>query len=95
MLFSIAAADADESSTSVAVEKSSDTFVVTESGLKYKDTKIGTGDQPVPGDTVRVHYTGWLEDFESEKKFDSSYDRRSPLVFKVGVKQVISGSFSI
>jgi FKBP-type peptidyl-prolyl cis-trans isomerase len=38
-----------------------------------------------------VHYTGWLDDFESEKKFDSSYDRRSPLVFKVGVRQVIAG----
>lgn len=33
----------------------------------------------------------WLDAFDSEKKFDSSYDRRSPLVFKVGVKQVIAG----
>lgn len=68
-----------------------DTFVETESGLKYKDTKVGDGESPIPGQTVRVHYTGWLEDFESEKKFDSSYDRRKPLVFKVGVKQVIAG----
>jgi hypothetical protein len=73
------------------VEEPTDIFVQTESGLRYKDTKVGTGEQPVPGDTVRVHYTGWLDDFESEKKFDSSYDRRSPLVFKVGVKQVIAG----
>ena len=68
-----------------------DGFITTDSGLKYRDTKVGTGEMPQPGDTVRVHYTGWLEDFESEKKFDSSYDRRSPLVFKVGVKQVIAG----
>jgi peptidylprolyl isomerase len=63
----------------------------TESGLKYVDTKVGDGASPVPGDTVRVHYTGWLESFESEKKFDSSYDRRSPLVFRVGTGQVIKG----
>lgn len=68
-----------------------DDFVSTDSGLKYTDIKIGDGASPVPGDTVRVHYTGWLEGFDSEKKFDSSYDRRSPLAFKVGTHQVISG----
>ena len=66
-------------------------YTVTESGLKYKDLKVGEGAIPAPGDTVKVHYTGWLEDFDSEKKFDSSYDRRSPLVFKVGTRQVIAG----
>lgn len=67
------------------------TFVESESGLKYRDIKIGDGASPVPGDAVRVHYTGWLDGFESEKKFDSSYDRRTPLGFKVGVRQVIAG----
>jgi len=60
------------------------TFITTGSGLKYQDIKVGEGASPLPGDTVRVHYTGWLDDFNGEKKFDSSYDRRSPLVFKVG-----------
>jgi peptidylprolyl isomerase len=73
-----------------ADDKYSD-YTTTESGLKYKDLKEGEGATPSPGDTVKVHYTGWLEDFESPKKFDSSYDRRSPLVFKVGVRQVIAG----
>lgn len=68
-----------------------DDFKKTESGLKYMDTVVGDGKLPTPGDTVRVHYTGWLDDFDGEKKFDSSYDRRSPLAFKVGTKQVISG----
>lgn len=66
-------------------------FTETDSGLKYKDTTLGEGAKPIPGEAVRVHYTGWLDDFEGEKKFDSSYDRRQPLSFKVGVKQVIAG----
>lgn len=66
-------------------------YVVTDSGLQYKDIVAGEGSSPNPGDTVRVHYTGWLDGFDGEKKFDSSYDRRSPLVFKAGVRQVIAG----
>lgn len=86
-LFVAHAADAPK----VKVAAPADTFVTTDSGLKFKDTVVGEGAVPIPGQTVRVHYTGWLEDFESEKKFDSSYDRRKPLVFTVGVKQVIAG----
>lgn len=66
-------------------------FKTTGSGLKYFDVKVGDGASPQPGDTVRVHYTGWLDGFETEKKFDSSYDRRSPLVFKAGVGMVVKG----
>ena len=48
---------------------------------------------------VAVHYTGWLDGFgesrlgdgESEKLFDSSYDRRAPLTFAVGTGKVIKG----
>lgn len=78
---------ADESTDSTDPSK----FKTTDSGLKYYDIKEGDGNFPKPGDTVRVHYTGWLDNFESEKKFDSSYDRRSPLVFPVGQKRVIAG----
>jgi len=73
-----------------AEDKYSD-FITTGSGLRYKDLKVGDGAIPLIGDTVQVNYTGWLEDFDSVKKFDSSYDRRSPLVFKVGVLEVIPG----
>lgn len=66
-------------------------YITTGSGLKYKDLKVGEGAAPAGGDTVRVHYSGWLDGFESPKKFDSSYDRRSPLVFKAGVGQVVKG----
>ena len=60
----------------------------TASGLGYVDLVAGTGPQPKAGESVRVHYTGWLE---NGKKFDSSHDRREPLVFPVGRGQVIKG----
>ena len=60
----------------------------TASGLGYLDLVEGTGPQPKPGESVRVHYTGWLE---NGKKFDSSHDRREPLVFPIGKGQVIKG----
>ena len=47
-------------------------FTTTESGLRYKVTKEGTGKVPEAGMTVSAHYTGWLDDFDSIKKFDSS-----------------------
>ena len=47
-------------------------FVTTESGLKYKVTKEGTGAVPSAGATVQAHYTGWLDGFNSIKKFDVS-----------------------
>lgn len=38
--------------------------------LKIVDVKVGTGAEAKPGELVRVHYTGWLEDgtkFDSER----------------------------
>jgi peptidylprolyl isomerase len=66
-------------------------FITTESGLKYKVTKDSDGAIPLPGQTVKAHYTGWLDDFDSIKKFDSSRDRSRPFTFKVGAGQVIRG----
>lgn len=66
-------------------------FVTTESGMKYKVTKEGTGAIPQAGQTVKAHYTGWLDGFDSIRKFDSSRDRGRPFSFKVGAGQVIRG----
>lgn len=59
----------------------------TPSGLQYWDIKIGTGPKAIPGETVRVHYTGWLTD---GKKFDSSVGGQ-PFTLELGRGQVIKG----
>ena len=66
-------------------------FITTESGLQYKVLKEGTGAVPTPGQTVKAHYTGWLNGFDSPAKFDSSRDRGRPFQFSVGKGQVIRG----
>jgi len=71
-----------------AFAKEVEGFSKTESGLYYKITEHGTGEQPQKGQYVAVHYTGMLLD---KTVFDSSYRRREPIEFKVGVGQVISG----
>ncbi|MGC1277975.1 MAG: FKBP-type peptidyl-prolyl cis-trans isomerase [Xanthobacteraceae bacterium] len=64
----------------------------TASGLGIIDTKVGTGASPKPGQTVVVHYTGWLyENGKRGKKFDSSVDRGQPFEFPIGKGQVIAG----
>ncbi len=65
---------------------------LTASGLKYIDTKPGTGASPKIGQTVTVHYTGWLYvNGAKGKKFDSSRDRGEPFNFPLGMGQVIKG----
>ncbi len=61
---------------------------VTASGLQFIDIEVGTGDSPQPGQTVEVHYTGWLAD---GTKFDSSLDRGQPFSFVLGAGRVIAG----
>eukprot|EP00956_Cyclotella_meneghiniana_P034799 scaffold108267_cov67-Cyclotella_meneghiniana.AAC.7 len=70
-----------------------DDYITTESGMKYKVTKEAPEDAAIPtaGQTVKTQYTGWLDSFDSEKKFDSSRDRGRPFTFKVGTGQVIRG----
>jgi len=60
----------------------------TESGLKYIILKEGNGEKPQIGQTVSVHYSGFLVD---GTKFDSSYDRNKPIEFSLGKGQMIKG----
>jgi FKBP-type peptidyl-prolyl cis-trans isomerase len=69
--------------------KTKDGFIVAESGLKYKDTKVGTGPAVKAGDMVTVNYKGWLDNgtvFDSTKKPGAG-----PFSFNVGSGQVIKG----
>lgn len=59
------------------------------------DTKLGEGAEAQAGQTVIVHYTGWLYDESAPdhkgKKFDSSLDRNDPFGFPLGGGRVIKG----
>ncbi|PIE58720.1 MAG: peptidylprolyl isomerase [Desulfobulbus propionicus] len=61
----------------------------TDSGMYYQIEKDGIGSRPAKGDTVSVHYTGRL--LADYRKFDSSYQRKTPLAFPVGTGRVIPG----
>lgn len=64
----------------------------TDSGLKYQDTKEGTGASPRAGQICVMHYTGWLwENGKTGKKFDSSVDRGRHFEFPIGAGRVIKG----
>lgn len=56
-------------------------------GLYVRDLETGSGETAASGDSVAVHYTGWLPD---GTQFDSSRGR-DPFVFPVGAGMVIQG----
>ena len=62
--------------------------VTTDSGLRYEDLVVGEGAAAQSGNTVTVHYTGWLVD---GTKFDSSVDAGQPFEFQLGAGRVIAG----
>src|SRR5437879_1151632 len=60
----------------------------TDSGLRYRDLVVGRGTEAQTALEVTVHYTGWLPD---GAKFDSSKDRKTCFVFRLGDGMVIGG----
>lgn len=63
--------------------------VISNSGLRYRDTKVGPGDEVRVGDSVTIHYKGWLDNgkvFGKTKKTGGK-----PMTFRVGEGEVIPG----
>lgn len=70
------------------MEKIAAGYDETPSGLRYKILQEGAGKKASKGSMVSVHYKGQLLD---GTVFDSSYPRKQPIDFELGVGQVISG----
>src|SRR5258708_3679575 len=81
-------AAAKKAADAKAAESKESKIVTTPSGLKYEDLKVGDGPSPQNGQTVVVHYTGWLI---SLKKLDSSVDRGQLFDLRMGTGGVIRG----
>ena len=81
--------------SSSLLNQSESNMTTTPSGLQYEDTKIGDGPVATSGQSVTVHYTGWLSDPAAPNgrgnKFDSSKDRGQPFVFGLDQGMVIKG----
>lgn len=62
------------------------------SELQITEIRVGDGAEARAGQTVTVHYTGWLYDNGQQgSKFDSSRDRGQPFQFPLGAGHVIRG----
>jgi FKBP-type peptidyl-prolyl cis-trans isomerase len=71
-----------------ALDKLATGFDQTDSGLRYKIIQKGSGAQAEKGKSVSVHYEGSLD---NGQVFDSSYRRKDPITFTLGIGQVIQG----
>lgn len=58
------------------------------SDMYYRDIVVGTGAVVQPGQTVSVHYTGWLA---NGTQFDANGPSDTPYPFVLGTGNVIAG----
>jgi len=86
LIMEIALTDVKEPVTQTEVDPAD--YTTTDSGLQFYDIAKGDGATAAAGQTVTVHYTGWLED---GTQFDSSVDRGEPFTFVLGEGGVIPG----
>ncbi|HWJ08777.1 MAG TPA: FKBP-type peptidyl-prolyl cis-trans isomerase [Nocardioides sp.] len=57
--------------------------------LVVTDLTVGDGPEATSGSTVSVHYVGVA--LSTGEEFDASYNRGTPLDFRLGIGQVIQG----
>lgn len=75
--------------TSVSKKDTSDEiFLTSDNGVSKKIIKAGSGDSPLSGSYVKVHYTGRLND---GSVFDDSRERKKPFLFQIDKRNVILG----
>merc|ERR1711865_24907 len=70
---------------------SDEEWMTTASGLQIQELSPGNGDPAKKGQTVFVHYTGYIMSPNGWEIFDSSRARNGPLEFPLGASMVISG----
>ena len=74
--------------TGVALAASS--FSVSPNGVQYKDLHAGSGPAAEPGDIVRVHFVGWLDEQNQKgKELFNTRNRGKPVSFVVGTEKVM------
>lgn len=88
LIFDVELVEISEGAPEQPTQVDAASFITTPQGLQYADLIVGAGPTPMPGQVVVVHYTGWLAD---GGKFASSLDRGEPLMFNLGMGQVIAG----
>jgi len=67
-------------------------IVVTDSGFKYQDLKIGAGATAKFGNIVVITVIGWLDDNgQKGLEFIDSHDRGKPVSFKLGTEKIMQG----
>jgi len=57
--------------------------------LVIEEQVVGAGAEAIVGSQIRAHYIGVAH--SSGKQFDASWDRGSPLEFRLGTGRVIKG----
>ena len=87
--------DAEAAAAQATAETNTDLEQAMAVGMMIEDEVVGDGAEAMNGQTVTVHYTGWLYDESKPQKkgdkFDSSHDRNKPFDFQLGAGRVIKG----
>jgi FKBP-type peptidyl-prolyl cis-trans isomerase len=76
-----------------AASSAQEGFVVTESGLRYQDLEVGSGEAAETGKVAVIHFTAWRDDNGAKgvQFFDTREQRGKPVAFKVGTDKVMPG----
>lgn len=95
LAFLLSACGSNANTEAKSVEVAPPKAAVSESSFTKIDSVLGDGAVAEAGQTVSVHYTGWLYDSNAPEnkgeKFDSSVDRGQPFDFPLGAGRVIKG----